>query len=77
MMKWKVATGVLAILLIASLALQAAGINLFTKLSPKSGAAAQQASKPNLIPTQGGHRWCWLAGLVGTGVWRGDGARRI
>lgn len=51
-MKWKIATGVLSLLLIASLAVQAAGIHLFASLPFGAGATTQQAAKPNLIPVK-------------------------
>jgi len=50
MMKWKIAVVVLSILLVGSLAMQAAGINLFARLPFRASATAQQAAKPNLIP---------------------------
>jgi ABC-type nitrate/sulfonate/bicarbonate transport system substrate-binding protein len=47
---WKVTTAVFAILFIASVGAQAAGVNPFASLAPKSGADAGQASASNLIP---------------------------
>ncbi len=63
--RWVFSTAVLAVLLVASLGLEAAGVNPFTLLAGRSAPAQPTASAPGLIPVTVG---IGGAGTPGTNV---------